>query len=138
MPTYDTLIRGARIVDGTGNPWIYGDVALHGETIAAVAPPNSIPAENCSTVVDASGMVVCPGFVDILSHSILPLMVDGRSLSKITQGVTTEIMGEGWTPAPHGGKISRVLPKHQFSSLLDPAWEERIPTWTKFAIGWTP
>jgi N-acyl-D-amino-acid deacylase len=132
MPTYDTLIRGARIVDGTGNPWIYGDVALSGETIAAVAPPGSIPAENCGEVVDATGMVVCPGFVDILSHSILSLMVDGRSLSKITQGVTTEVMGEGWTPAPHGGKISRVLPKHQFSGLLDPAWEERIPTWTKF------
>ena len=49
-------------------------------------------------------MVVCPGFIDIQSHSIVPLMVDGRCLSKITQGVTTEIMGEGWTPAPVGGR----------------------------------
>ena len=51
-------------------------------------------------VVDATGLVACPGFIDIQSHSIVPLMIDGRCLSKITQGVTTEIMGEGGTPAP--------------------------------------
>lgn len=82
MPTYDTLIRGARIIDGSGNPWVYGDVALAGDRIAAVAPPGHIDAANCGEVVDAVGHVVCPGFVDILSHSILPLMADGRSLSK--------------------------------------------------------
>ena len=59
-------------------------------------------------------------------------MVDGRSLSKISQGVTTEVMGEGWTPAPFGGRISAELPIHQFSRLLDPAWAERMPTWSHF------
>ena len=132
MSNETILIRNARIVDGSGSPWSYGDVALAGERIAAVAPPGSIPVENCAEVVDASGHVVCPGFVDILSHSILSLMVDGRSVSKISQGVTTEVMGEGWTPAPFGGRISADLPTHQFSQLLDPVWAERMPTWSRF------
>ena len=70
--------------------------------IEAVLPPGSANADNVAEVVDASGMIVCPGFIDIQSHSIMPLMRDNRCLSKITQGVTTEIMGEAWTPAPFG------------------------------------
>ena len=132
MPTETTLIRHARIVDGSGSPWRYGDVALAGDRIAAVAPPGAIAAENCAEVVDADGHVVCPGFVDILSHSILSLIVDGRSLSKISQGVTTEVMGEGWTPAPVGGRINAELPTHQFSRLIDPAWAQRMQTWGRF------
>ncbi len=132
MPTYDTLIRGARIIDGSGNPWTYGDVALTGDRIAAITPPGRIDAANCAEVVDATGHVVCPGFVDILSHSILPLMADGRSLSKITQGVTTEVMGEGWTPAPYGGLLDEPLPKHPFAGLIGDEWEERIRGWSRF------
>ena len=107
MPESPTLIRNARIIDGTGNPWRYGDLLLQGDHIESVAPPGSIPAANCADVVDASGLVACPGFIDIQSHSILSLMIDGRSLSKITQGVTTEIMGEAWTPAPVAGRHNR-------------------------------
>ena len=95
MPIYSTLVHSARVIDGTGNPWFYADVALQRDQIAAIAPPGSIDPASAKTVVDAAGLVVCPGFIDILSHSILSLMHDGRSLSKITQGVTTEIMGEG-------------------------------------------
>jgi N-acyl-D-amino-acid deacylase len=102
----DTLIAAGRVVDGTGNPWRYADVAIAGDRIAAIAPPGQLPHEGAREVVDAHGMVVCPGFIDIQSHSILPLMRDGRSLSKIAQGVTTEIMGEAWTPAPFGGQIA--------------------------------
>ena len=132
MPNETTLIRNARIVDGSGSPWRYGDVALTGDRIAAVAPPGAIPSDSCAEVVDAAGQVLCPGFVDILSHSILSLMVDGRSLSKIAQGVTTEVMGEGWTPAPAGGRINPELPTHQFSQLLEPAWSERMRAWSRF------
>ncbi|MDE0069392.1 MAG: D-aminoacylase [Caldilineaceae bacterium] len=132
MANATTLIRNARIVDGSGSPWRFGDVALTGDRIAAVAPPGAIPVDSCAELVDAAGHVVCPGFVDILSHSILSLMVDGRSLSKIAQGVTTEVMGEGWTPAPVGGRISPELPAHQFSQLLDPAWAERMRRWKRF------
>jgi len=106
---YDVLIRGGRVIDGSGNPWFYGDVALAGERVAAVAPAGRIDPASAGEVVDAAGHVVCPGFIDIQSHSLIPLLSDPRSLSKVTQGVTTEIMGEGWTPAPFGGRIEKPL-----------------------------
>ncbi len=131
MTTFDVLIRGARVVDGTGNPWFRGDVALHADRIAAIVPPGQIAPEQAGDVVDAAGLVVCPGFIDIQSHSILPLMIDGRSVSKISQGVTTEIMGEAWTPAPFGGKIDDPLKNALF---IHPAaaWEQRMRSWTRF------
>jgi N-acyl-D-amino-acid deacylase len=129
--TIDVLIRGARVVDGTGNPWCYGDVALAGERILAVTAPGRLSANAAREVVDASGLVVCPGFIDIQSHSIIPLMVDARCASKITQGVTTEIMGEAWTPAPFGGKLtapfSPIIQSYQI-----PEWEERARGWRRF------
>lgn len=131
MAEADVLIQGARVIDGTGNPWRYGDVALQGDRIAAIAPPGSIAAENCGEVVDATGMVVCPGFIDIQSHSILPLMADGRCLSKITQGITTEIMGEVWTPAPFGGRIEDPFAERLAVERL-PEWEEAARGWTRF------
>lgn len=131
MSDYDTLIRGAQVVDGTGNPWFYGDVALSGRRIAAITPPHALAEDQAGEVVDATGMVVCPGFIDILSHSILPLMIDGRSLSKIAQGVTTEIMGEGWTPAPFGGKIEEPFRRHPFAQKAAD-WADRIRSWSRF------
>lgn len=127
----DVLIRGAKIIDGTGNPWIYGDVALSGERIAAIAPPGRIDAASAAIVVDATGMVVCPGFIDIQSHSIIPLMRDGRCLSKITQGVTTEIMGEAWTPAPAVGRNTDPM-SSGFFLLNSEEWSERARSWTRF------
>jgi len=129
MATYDVLIRGGKVVDGTGNPWFYGDVAISGGTVAAVAPAGQINPSSATEVVDASGHVVCPGFIDIQSHSLIPLLSDPRSLSKITQGVTTEIMGEGWTPAPFGGRITDPLGGY------DRAPQEitdTIRTWARF------
>jgi N-acyl-D-amino-acid deacylase len=96
-------------VDGTGNPWFRGDVSIEGDRIAAVAPFGRLDPAAAREVVDASGHVVCPGFIDIQSHSLVPFLTNGRSLSKVTQGVTTEILGEGWTPAPFGGRISEPL-----------------------------
>src|SRR5262245_3132193 len=110
MAALDTLIRGGRVVDGTGNPWFYGDVAIADGRVHEVARLGHIPAEAAGEVVDTSGMVVCPGFIDIQSHSIAPLMVDPKCLSKITQGVTTEVMGEVWTPAPFGGRRDEPIP----------------------------
>ncbi|RMF93491.1 MAG: D-aminoacylase [Nitrospinota bacterium] len=131
MAAIDVLIRGAKIIDGTGNPWFYGEVALQGERIAGITPPGGIDPEQAHEVVDATGMVVCPGFIDIQSHSIAPLMLDGRSLSKITQGVTTEIMGEGWTPAPFGGKLETPIGFKVFADRL-PQWVEQARTWHRF------
>lgn len=127
----DVLIRGGRVIDGTGNPWFYGDVAIEGDRIVAVTPPGRISAEHAGTVVDATGRVVCPGFIDIQSHSIIPLMLDGKCLSKVTQGVTTEIMGEGWTPAPFGGLIDSPMAGAFFADRM-PEWEERARGWRRF------
>ena len=127
----DVLIQGARVVDGTGNPWFHGDVALAGERVLDVLPAGSISAGRAREVVDGSGMAVCPGFVDILSHSIRPLMRDRRCLSKVTQGVTMEIMGEAWTPAPFGGRIEEPL---RSDAIIDavPEWRERARGWRRF------
>ncbi len=127
----DILIRGARVVDGTGNPWFYGDVAIDGDKVGAIAPAGRLDPANTATVVEAAGHVVCPGFIDIQSHSIIPLMEDPKCLSKITQGVTTEIMGEAWTPAPFGGEITDPIRGSLLFTGL-PEWTERIRTWTRF------
>src|SRR5690606_28928309 len=132
MPTYDTLIRGARIVDGSGNPWRYGDIAITGDTLAVVAAPGAVPTENCRVVIEATSQVVAPGFIDIQSHSIFPLMRDGRCLSKIMQGVTTEIMGEGWTPTPVGGLITDPVATSIVGDDLSDEWRERMLTWRRF------
>lgn len=103
-PGYDLLIRGGRIVDGTGNAWYHGDVAVRGDRIVRVARPGLIPDRVAREVVDASGLVVAPGFLDINGQGDTGLLRDGRALNKIFQGITTEIMGEGSTPAPRTGR----------------------------------
>lgn len=133
MTTLDVVIQGARVVDGTGNPWYYGDVLLSGDRILDVVPPGHVAIADLPAreVTDASGMVVCPGFIDILSHAHVPLMRDPRGLSKLLQGVTTEIMGEGWTPAPVGGRIQdsfRQLSNQERASIAD--WIAQAPSWT--------
>lgn len=130
-----TLITNGRIMDGTGNPWFYADVLLQNDAIAAIEAPGSISPERADHIVDASNMVVSPGFIDIQSHSILPLLVDGRSLSKITQGVTTEIMGEFWTPAPFGGGIKdqwAIALVHRLEDAEQQHWHEKSSNWSRF------
>jgi N-acyl-D-amino-acid deacylase len=123
-----TVIRKAAIVDGTGAPSYLGEVLLEGERIVAVAPGNAgLQAE---VQVDATGLVVAPGFIDYMSHSIVPLFVDKRCLSKVVQGVTTEIMGEGWTPAPVDGLAENRL--EAFANFLAPEWITKAQTWTRF------
>ena len=100
---YDLVIRGGRVVDGTGNPWFAGDVAIRGERIVAVG---RIAAGQAKREIDAKGLVVAPGFIDMHSHSDTLLLEDGHAQSKIRQGVTTEILGEGSSAGPYKGKLS--------------------------------
>ncbi|MBA4156245.1 MAG: D-aminoacylase [Gemmatimonadetes bacterium] len=88
---YDMLIVGGRIVDGTGSPWYRGDVAILGDRIAAVG---LLAGAQARDTIEAGGLVVAPGFIDMLGHSEYSLLRDGRAISKITQGITSEITGE--------------------------------------------
>jgi N-acyl-D-aspartate/D-glutamate deacylase len=99
-PQYDILIRGARVIDGTGNPWFNGDVAIKGNRIAAVGPLGKATAKR---VIDAPGMVVSPGFIDLHTHSDLTLLADPKAESKIRDGVTLDVIGESTTVAPRDG-----------------------------------
>jgi N-acyl-D-amino-acid deacylase len=105
-PTYDVLIRNGRIIDGTGNPWVSGDVAIRGERISAIGDLKSAQAKR---VIDAKGLVVAPGFIDMLGQSEYSLLIDNRSLSKLSQGITTEITGEGASIAPQNEKTIAEL-----------------------------
>ncbi|MBI4485569.1 MAG: D-aminoacylase, partial [Acidobacteria bacterium] len=99
-PAYDVLIRGGQIVDGTGNPYFYGDVALKGGRIAAVG---RLPGATATRVIDATGLVVSPGFIDLHTHSDMALLADGTAQSKIRQGVTIDVIAEGGSVAPRDG-----------------------------------
>lgn len=103
---FDVVISGGKIVDGTGNPWFYGDVGIKGDRITAVTPAGALASAGAAKRIDAKGMVIAPGFIDIQGQSAEQLTTgDGRVISKITQGVTTEILGEGDTPAPVNDRI---------------------------------
>ena len=98
---YDVVIENGKIVDGSGNPFVYGDVGIRGDRIATVAPRGALKNASARERVDARGHVVAPGFIDIQAHSWeAVLWRDGRVVSKVTQGVTSEILGEATTPAP--------------------------------------
>ncbi|MBW3622528.1 MAG: D-aminoacylase [Armatimonadetes bacterium] len=94
---YDILLIKGRLIDGTGNPWRRADVAIRGDRIVAVGALEGQPSRR---VIDASGLVVAPGFIDMLGHSETALLADPRALSKIYQGITSEITGEGGSIAP--------------------------------------
>jgi N-acyl-D-aspartate/D-glutamate deacylase len=100
--TYDLVIRNGKIVDGTGNPWRHGDLGVRGNKVAALG---KIPAGAAKREIDARGLVVAPGFIDIHSHSDFTILEDGDAQSKIRQGVTTEVFGESSSPGPYLGKL---------------------------------
>ena len=106
---FDVVIRGGKIVDGTGNPWFKGDVAIRGDRIAAVGPLGDRDAAH--RVIDAHGLIVAPGFIDMHSHSDMTLLEDGSAQSKIRQGVTTEILGEDTSAGPAKGKQAATHPE---------------------------
>ena len=108
----DVVIANGRIVDGTGNPWFYGDVTILGDRIVHIGPRGT-GSKGAKTYIDAAGLVVAPGFIDMQSHSWDALLWrDGRVVGKVTQGVTTEILGEATTPGPLNDDVLQLLDIH--------------------------
>src|SRR5688500_17360021 len=101
---FDVIIRGGTVYDGTGAPGRRIDVAIRGDRIAGVGDFRSAQA---STVVDASGLAVAPGFINMLSWSTESLIADGRSQGEVRQGVTTQIFGEGGSMGPLNAAMKR-------------------------------
>jgi len=105
---FDVVILHGRIIDGSGNPWYYGDVGIRGDRIVAIGNLEGAAAKK---TVDAKGMVVAPGFIDMLGQSEFPLLIDNRAINKLSQGITTEITGEGGSVAPQDEKtIKAAMP----------------------------
>ena len=116
---FDVLIRGGTVYDGTGAPGRRADVALRGDRIAAVG---ALEGATAATVVDASGLAVAPGFINMLSWSTESLLVDGRSQGEIRQGVTTEIFGEGASMGPLTPAMKQRIVKEQGDLKYDITW----------------
>src|SRR5215467_8356849 len=132
---YDVIIRNGRIIDGSGNPWVSGDVAIRGDRIAAVG---QLTGAHAKREIDASGFVVSPGFIDMLGQSEFALLIDNRSLSKLSQGITTEITGEGGSIAPQDSQtISQFQPvMDQYHLKID--WESLSDYFAKLEKIGTP
>src|SRR6476646_3036345 len=112
---YDILITTARVVDGTGNPWYRGAVATRGDRIAYVGP--AIPGLNATRVIDAHDQVVSPGFIDMLGHSEFELLRGPHAISKITQGITSEVTGEVHSAWPQLALGEKPDPRYPWRSL---------------------
>lgn len=131
----DIVIHGGRIIDGTGNPWYVGDVAITDGRIVAIG---KIPNGIAKRVIEANGMVVAPGFIDMLGQSETALLIDNRSVSKLAQGITSEITGEGGSIAPQNAlTIAAAQPS------LDPYhlkidWTTLDEYWQRLAKKGTP
>src|SRR3989442_3939649 len=104
-PSFDIVITNGRIIDGTGSPWYSGDIGIRAGRIAAIG---SLSAASRSRTIDARGKIVAPGFIDMLGQSEYTILVDPRLPSKIYQGITTEITGEGESIAPLNDAILRA------------------------------
>jgi N-acyl-D-amino-acid deacylase len=112
---YDVIIKNGSLIDGSGNPWVSGDIAIRGERIAVIG---KLDHASAARVIDATGLVVSSGFIDMLGQSEEALLIDNRAISKLSQGITTEITGEGQSVAPQNGlTIAPIQPQLDYYHL---------------------
>src|SRR5256886_1351303 len=118
-PDFDVIIKGGTVYDGTGAEPRQADVAIRGDRIAGIGDFKTATAK---TIVDAKGLAVAPGFINMLSWSTESLIQDGRSQGEIRQGVTTEIMGEGETMGPINDRVREHMLRQQTDIKYDIKW----------------
>ena len=116
---FDVIIRGGTVYDGTGTEPQQADVAIRGDRIAGIG---DFKAAKAKTVIDAKGLAVAPGFINMLSWSTESLIQDGRSQSEIRQGVTTEVMGEGESMGPVNDRVREHMLRSQVDIKYDIKW----------------
>src|SRR5438094_1509540 len=116
---FDLVITNGHIIDGTGSPWYSGDIGIRAGKIAAIGNLTDQPR---TRTIEAQGMVVAPGFIDMLGQSELTILVDPRLPSKIYQGITTEITGEGGSPAPLNDSIIQAEQTKYAHYQITPDW----------------
>jgi N-acyl-D-amino-acid deacylase len=109
-PPFDFIIRGGTVYDGSGKAGVHTDIGIRGDKIAAVG---DLAKSKSKTTIDASGLAVAPGFINMLSWSNESLLVDGRRQSEVRQGVTTQILGEGWSMGPVNAAIKERMKREQ-------------------------
>ena len=131
---FDVLIQHGRIADGTGNASFLGDVAIRNGKIAALG---NLPGAKAKRVIDATGKIVAPGFIDIHNHSDYTLLADGNAQSMIRQGVTSMIFGEGGSAAPADGKQGWTDFKGYFALLLKQGIATNIGSYVGSSQVWT-
>ncbi|HUE83058.1 MAG TPA: D-aminoacylase [Pyrinomonadaceae bacterium] len=117
--SFDVIIRGGAVYDGSGGPARRVDIGIRGDRIAAVG---NLASARAGAVVDARGLAVAPGFINMLSWSTESLIVDGRSQGDIRQGVTTQIFGEGWSMGPLNDRLKRQMVAEQADIKFDIEW----------------
>lgn len=117
--SYDLIIRNGHIIDGTGSPWYAADLAVKDGRIAAIG---NLADADAKKVIDAHGHIVAPGFIDMLGQSELSMLVDPRLPSKIYQGITTEITGEGESIAPINDAILAANKDGYAHYKISPDW----------------
>ena len=117
--SFDVIIRGGAVYDGSGSPARRVDIGIRGDRIAAVG---NLASARAAAVVDARGLAVAPGFINMLSWSTESLIVDGRSQGDIRQGVTTQIFGEGWSMGPLNDRLKRQMVAEQADIKFDIEW----------------
>ena len=118
-PEYDVLLTGATIYDGSGAAPVQGSVAIAGDTVAAVG---AIAHTRAKAVIDATGLAVAPGFINMLSWANESLIEDGSSQGDIRQGVTLEVFGEGESMGPLTDTMKTVMKAEQGDIKYDIAW----------------
>src|SRR5579862_6179765 len=113
---FDVIIKNGHILDGSGSPWYAADIGIRGDRIEAIG---QLAYAQAKKVIDAKGMIVSPGFIDMLGQSEMSLLIDNRSLSKLSQRITTEITGEGGSIAPQNEKtLSSLKPELERNKMI--------------------